>query len=115
MPAAQDERLISTLKRTAAALRDAGIPFALAGGMAAWARGGPASEKDIDVFIREADADAALSALADAGMRTEVPPEGWLVKAFDDEVLVDVIFRPSGVVVDDSLLSSSDLLQVAAV
>jgi len=115
MPALQDERLLTTLKRTAAALREAEVPFLLAGGMAAWARGGPPTEKDIDVFIREADADAALDALAGAGMETVIPPEGWLVKAFDDGVLVDLIFRPSGVVVDDTLIAASGLLQVSAV
>jgi hypothetical protein len=115
MPAVQDERLLTTLKRTAAALRDAGVPFALAGGMAAWARGGPPTEKDIDVFVREQDADAALRALTAVGMTTEIPPEGWLVKAFDDGVLVDVIFRPSGVEVDDTLLCACDVMQVSAV
>ena len=37
-----------TLKRSAAALRDAEIPFALAGGLAVWARGGPESDHDLD-------------------------------------------------------------------
>lgn len=115
MPALQDERLLDTLKRTAAVLREAEVPFVLAGGMAAWARGGPPTEKDIDVFIREADAEVALESLARAGMETVVPPEGWLVKAFDDGVLVDLIFRPSGVIVDDTLVCASEVLQVSAV
>lgn len=29
-------------------------------------------------------------------MRTEKPPESWLYKAWDGDVLVDVIFRPVG-------------------
>ena len=32
---------VVTLKRVAATLRDEEIPFALGGGLAAWARGGP--------------------------------------------------------------------------
>ena len=33
-------------------------------------------------MIREADAEAALALLRDEGLRVEVPPEGWLVKAW---------------------------------
>ena len=29
-------------------------------------------------------------------MRPERPPEGWLLKAWDGDVLVDLIFRPAG-------------------
>lgn len=88
--------LVQTMKRAGAALRNAGIPYMLGGGLAAWARGGPASEHDVDFFVRQADAEAALDALVEAGMRPERPPEEWLLKAYDGDVLVDLIFRPSG-------------------
>jgi len=88
--------LVDTMKRAAAALRGAGIPFMLGGGLAAWARGGPATDHDVDFFVRESDAEAALEALVAAGMRAERPPEEWLFKAYDGDVLVDLIFRPSG-------------------
>lgn len=103
-----------TLKRTAAALRDAQVPFALAGGLAAWARGGPPTEKDIDLIIRQDDCDRALAALEEIGFRTEIPPEGWLVKAYDGDVLIDLIHRPSGLVVDDRLLARCDVMSVHA-
>jgi hypothetical protein len=48
-------------------------------------------------------------------MRTEVPPEGWLFKAFDDEILIDLIYRPSGLVIDDEFLERCDELSVQAV
>ena len=96
MPAVQSRELLDALKVTAAALREAKIPFALAGGLAAWAHGGPATEHDIDLMIREADAEAALALLRDEGLRVEVPPEGWLVKAWVDDVLVDLIYAPEG-------------------
>jgi predicted nucleotidyltransferase len=115
MPAVQGEHLLVSLKRVAAVLRDAGVPFALGGGLAGWARGGPPTEKDIDILIREDDCELAHKALAEAGFRTEVPPEGWLVKAYDDDILVDLIFRPSGLVVDDELLARCDELSVHAV
>jgi hypothetical protein len=77
MPPQQGEDLIDALKRVAAVLRDADIDFALGGGMAAWALGGPPTEHDVDLAIRECDADAAMHALNQAGLQTEVPPEGW--------------------------------------
>lgn len=114
MPAVQAEHLLDSLKRVAAVLRDAGIRFAVGGGLAAWARGGPPTEKDIDLLVREADADAALAALQQAGLRTERPPEAWLVKAWDGDVLVDLIHEPSGLVVDDTFLDRCDELSVHA-
>jgi hypothetical protein len=104
--------LVRTMKRAAAALDDAGVPALLAGGMAAWARGGPPTDHDVDFFVRELDAQRALAALVEAGMREEQPPEGWLLKAYDGPVLVDLIFHPSGQVVDDAMFSRADLLEV---
>ncbi|HEX5097761.1 MAG TPA: nucleotidyltransferase [Acidimicrobiia bacterium] len=115
MTALQSRELLDALKRAAAALRGAQIPFAVGGGLAAWARGGPPTEHDIDLLIREDDARRALDACAAAGMRTEVPPEGWLVKAWDGEILVDLIFRPTGSIVDDGLFDRCEVLNVQAV
>src|SRR3954451_16936585 len=106
MPSAPPpEEMLTTMKRTAAALRDAGIPFAVGGSFAVWARGGPSSDHDVDIMILAAHADAALDTLADIGLRTERPPEGCLVKAHDGNVLVDLIYAPSAVDVDDELLA----------
>ena len=115
MPALQSDELLLSLKRAAAALRDADIPFVVGGGFAAWARGGPPTEHDIDLLIREGDTEKALAACEAAGMRTEVPPEGWLVKAWDDDVLVDLIYRPTGLVVDDAFFENAEILNVHAV
>lgn len=115
MPTAQSDELLTSLKRAAAALRDANVRFVVGGGIAAWARGGPPTEHDIDLLIREHDATRALEACAAAGMRTEVPPEGWLVKAYDGDTLVDLIYRPTGLVVDDDLFVRCEVLNVHAV
>jgi hypothetical protein len=115
VPAVQAEHLLDALKRVAAVLREAGIPFAVGGGLAAWARGGPPTEKDIDLLVREGDVEAALTALEGAGLRTERPPEGWLVKAYDGDVLVDLIYGPSGLTIDDVFLARCDELSVQAV
>lgn len=110
--AGPEDSLVAALKRSAAALRDAEIPFAVGGGFATWARGGPASDHDVDFMIKEEDVERAMDALEAAGMRTERPPEGWLVKAWDDGVLVDLIYAPSGYDVDDEVLRRADQLTV---
>jgi predicted nucleotidyltransferase len=109
------EELLETLKRAAAALRDAGVPFALGGGIAIWARGGPETEHDLDLFLKPQDAERALEALTEAGFRPEKPPEAWLYKAWDDGILVDLIFKPTGVRVDDEFLERAPETEVSAV
>jgi Uncharacterised nucleotidyltransferase len=108
------ERLIDALKVTVAALRERGIPFMLGGSMAAWARGGPEPQKDIDLMLKPGDAEAALQALVEAGMRPERPPEDWLLKAYRDDVLVDLIFGPSGVEMNDETLARAETIRVMA-
>jgi hypothetical protein len=100
------------LKRSAAALRDAGIPFLLGGSLASWARGGPESRHDLDLMIKEEDVDRALEALEAVGMRPERPPEEWLVKAWDGDVLVDLIFSPSGLPIDDEVIARGEPMSV---
>ncbi len=115
MPTQQNGELLASLKKVAASLREADIDFVLGGGLAAWARGGPATEHDIDLLIREEDVDDALRVLEEAGLRPERPPEDWLVKAWDGDVLVDLIFRPVGLTVDDDLIANAELLNVHAI
>ena len=109
------EQLLDTLKRAGAALRDAEIPFALGGGIAIWAHGGPETEHDLDFFVKPEDAERALQALTEIGFRPEKPPEGWLYKAWDGDVLVDLIFEPAGMRVDDKLFRRATELEVNAV
>jgi hypothetical protein len=110
------EVLAEALKRAAAALRKAEVPFMLCGSVAAWARGGPEPyTKDIDLCVKEADADRALDALAAMGMATERPPEGWLYKAWDEDILVDLLFAPANVPVTDRTFERSDELLVLSV
>ena len=102
----------ATLKKSAAALREAGVPFLLGGSLASWARGGPESRHDLDLMIKREDVDRALQALTDAGMRADDPPEEWLVKAWDGDVLVDLIFWPKGLPIDDEVIARGDEMAV---
>src|SRR3954466_4590242 len=106
--------MVPTLKRSAAALRDAGIPFLVAGGVASWVRGGPSTDHDLDFLVKPEDADTALNALAEVGLRPERPPEEWLYKAYDGDVLVDLIFNPAGLEVDDELIGRGEEREVEA-
>jgi hypothetical protein len=106
--------LVETMKRSAATLRDAKVPVLLGGGLASWARGGPPTDHDVDFLVRERDVERAEEALAAAGFRLERPPEGWLVKAWDGDVLVDLIFHPAGGAVGDEHFERATTLEVAA-
>ena len=104
--------LEEALKKSAAALRGAGVPFLLGGSLASWARGGPESRHDLDLMIRPADVERALEALSDAGMKPERPPEDWLVKAWDGDTLVDLIYCPKGLPMDDDVIARGEELSV---
>lgn len=109
------EAIEASLKKAVAALREAEVPFLLGGSLATWARGGPESRKDLDVVVKPRDADRALEALADAGMRTERPHEEWLLKAWDGDILIDVIFAPRGLEVTDEVIERGSELHVMGI
>lgn len=109
------QRVVTALKRAAAALRDAGVPFAVAGGLACWARGGPVSDRDVDLVLAPDDVPRAVAALEQAGMAPHDPPEEWLTKVRDGDVTVDLIFHPSGVEITPEVLARAEDLQVEAV
>src|SRR5215208_1563543 len=104
--------LEATLKKAAAALRGADVPFLLGGSLASWARGGPESRHDLDLMIKRGDVERAVAALTEAGLRAEDPPEEWLVKAWDGDVLVDLIFCPKGLTMDDEVIARGEEMSV---
>jgi Uncharacterised nucleotidyltransferase len=111
----QFEAIKETLKKAAAALHRAEVPFLLGGGLATWVRGGPESDHDLDFFVKPEDAERALEVLAEEGMRTEKPPENWLYKAWDGDVMIDLIFSPSGETITDEDFERADEMEVNAV
>ena len=95
--------LREALKRVAVALKEAEIPFALAGGYAAWALGGPEPDHDADFLVPEELAGQAADELARRGLEVERPPEDWLFKVWSDGEMVDVLHRGSGASVSQML------------
>ncbi|WP_433787367.1 nucleotidyltransferase [Actinomycetospora sp. CA-101289] len=103
------------LKRVAVALRTGGVGFALAGGYAGWALGGPEPENDVDFVVAEAEAGRAEEVLADAGLDVRQPPEDWLFKVYSDGAQVDILFRLAGIPVDEALLARAGEQEVLSV
>jgi hypothetical protein len=82
----------------------AGVEFLVGGAYALARHAGIARHtKDLDLFVRPEDRDAALGALAAAGYETEVTYAHWLAKARRGQHFIDLIYSSgNGVgVVDD--------------
>jgi hypothetical protein len=106
--------LLRTAARVARALRSVDVPFALTGGCAVYARGGPATSHDVDVLVREKDVPSAVGALVGEGMRAADTPLDWLTKVYDGDVLVDLVFRPNQRPVTDEVLARAEDVRVGA-
>ncbi|HYF73358.1 MAG TPA: hypothetical protein VD864_11095 [Nocardioides sp.] len=109
------ERLREALKLVAVALKQAQVPFALAGGYALWARGGPEPNHDVDFVVAEEDAPRTAELLADEGFDVVQPPEDWLFKVYVDRALVDILFRASGEPIRRDRFDSVDEIEVESV
>jgi hypothetical protein len=103
------EGLRSGLKRVAVALKDSEVPFALAGGYAAWAHGGPEPEHDVDFLVSPDLAQRAADELARRDLQVEHPPEDWLFKVWTDGVMVDVLHRSAGSTAEQVLENAVEL------
>ena len=47
-------------------------------------------------------------------MTSSVPPEGWLLKAHDGEILVDLIYRPAGGPIGDEHFERATPMELMA-
>jgi len=112
---AQVEAILDTLVRVSAALKGAGVPFALTGGSAVYALGGVPSEHDVDVVVREQDVDRAVLTLLETGMRQVDTPLDWLRKVGDGDHVVDLIFRSINSPVDDETLAQAEKVKVGPI
>lgn len=109
------DAILETLKRASTGLKDADVRFALAGGCAAYARGAAPSLHDVDFVLLREDVPVALEALRSLGFETVKPPEDWLVKAYDEGRLVDLIFSICDRPVTSGLLARAEPLKASAV
>jgi hypothetical protein len=115
MSGEEQSQLREALKRVAVALKQSGIPFALIGGYAVWARGGPEPDHDVDFMVADEDAAPAAEWLATEGFQVVQPPEDWLFKVFTDGVMVDVIHRDAGDPATRDVVVDADELEVLSV
>ena len=111
----EQQGLREALKRVAVALKESGIPFALIGGYAVWARGGPEPEHDVDFMVAAEDAEKVREWLADQGFLVEDPPEDWLFKVYTDGAMVDIIFRDGGVPATRQVVEDASEIEVISV
>lgn len=111
------------LRQSAAALLDAGVPFALMGTFGVWARGGPRPPlvEDVDYAVRMQDIPAATEALAAAGFEILHPYQGWLAKALHpttnaagERLMVDLIHSPAGLPISDEVLARASTVYLEA-
>jgi hypothetical protein len=109
------ESLREALKRVAVALKDTGLPFALMGGYAAWARGGPESVHDVDFLVADSDAAKVRESLVDQGLQIVDAPEDWLFKVSSDGAVVDIIYRVTGHAATREVVEEADELEVLSV
>jgi hypothetical protein len=109
------ETVRDLLKRTAVALKEAGVPFALCGGYAAWVRGAPEPDHDADFLVPAGDAERAAAALTDAGLPVVVPAEDWLVKVVTEGAFIDVLWRTCGAPVENDLIERAEEMPVLSV
>jgi hypothetical protein len=114
LPSDRDE-IRDLLKRTAVALKQGDVPFALCGGYAAWVRGAPEPDHDADFLIPAAESDRAAKVLADAGLDVQEPAEDWLVKVVSGGSFVDVLWRTCGHPVESDLIDRAEARPVLSV
>lgn len=94
-----------TLARVGAILREAGIPFAVAGGFAVIEHGYERFTKDVDLLVYAGDLNRAMKALRAAGFRGGRTPIGARMR--DERTNVDVDLLGSAFEGDERALAHS--------
>lgn len=116
LPPDHTQAILETTKQVGAVLKASGCPFALIGGVAAYAHGIPVRlQHDTDFAVRREDAETVTNALREHGIRIVDPPEDWLVKARSGGEEIDLIFSLAGRPVTTELLERAQTLPVDSV
>ena len=106
-----DPRACAFYRDVLVRLAAAGVPFLVGGAYALEHQTGIArATKDLDIFVRRGDRDAALRVLADAGYETEITSDTWLGKIRSGNDYVDVIFSSGNAIaeVDDAWFAHAE-------
>lgn len=116
LPPDRTQAILEAAKEVASLLKAGGHSFALAGGVAVYAHGGPGTlQHDVDFCVLPEDIDAVTATLEAAGLKVVEPPEDWLLKTRSQGQEVDLIFRPSQSPVSRELLDRAETLSVESV
>lgn len=116
LPPDRTQAILEAAKEVASLLKASGHPFALAGGVAVYAHGGPGTlQHDVDFCVLPEDIDAVTATLEAAGLDVVQPPEDWLLKTRSQGQEVDLIFRPARAPVSRALLDRAEALSVQSV
>ncbi|MDQ1669718.1 MAG: hypothetical protein QOE40_1779 [Actinomycetota bacterium] len=111
----ESDALREGLKRVAVALKETEVPFALAGGYAAWALGGPEPDHDVDFLVHPEDVGNVKEELTRRGLEVEQPPEDWLFKVYVGDAMVDVIHHLGADPVSAAAMQGTESLEVLSV
>ncbi|MER5731541.1 nucleotidyltransferase family protein [Streptomyces sp. NPDC002138] len=116
LPMDHTQAILETTKLVAALLKRSGLPFALAGSVAAFGHGMAARfQHDTDFCVRPQDADAAIKALEEGGIEMRRAPEDWLVKGRSGGEEIDLIFELARRPVSTELLERAHVKAVDSV
>ncbi|AOT57414.1 MULTISPECIES: nucleotidyltransferase family protein [Streptomyces] len=116
LPPDRTQAILEATKQVAGILKAGGHRFALAGSVAAYAHGVPASlQHDTDFAVLREDEQAVTEALQSAGIRVRKPPEDWLIKATCRGEEIDLIFELARHPVTAELLERAQVLPVDSV
>ncbi|MEW2402864.1 hypothetical protein [Streptomyces sp. NPDC046862] len=116
LPPNRTPAILEAAKEVAGLLKAGGHRFALAGGVAVYAHGGPGTlQHDVDFCVLPEDTEAVTATLAAAGLEVFEPPEDWLLKSRSEGQDVDLIFQLAHAPVSPELLDRAEVLSVESV
>ncbi|MFJ8693271.1 nucleotidyltransferase family protein [Streptomyces roseolilacinus] len=116
LPPDRTQAILEATKQVAGILKAGGHRFALAGSVAAYAHGVPASlQHDTDFAVLREDEETVTRELQNAGIRVRKPPEDWLIKATCRGEEIDLIFELARRPVTQELLERAQVLPVDSV
>jgi hypothetical protein len=112
--ASEFKQIVETLRLAAAALREGDVRYCLGGSVASWARGGPETVNDLDLIVDPSHMQKAVACLEALDWPSDTPPEGWLVKVWNGDVLVDLIHTVTGYESVEEILQRAEVMRVAS-